>query len=317
MSTDYVRIERAIRYLEENFRRQPTLDELAEHLHLSPFHLQRLFTRWAGISPKRFVQFLTAEYAKEMLRNSATLLETSYESGLSGPGRLHDLMISVEAVTPGEYKSGGAGLQICYGFHDSPFGTCLLAATERGVCGLSFATSPDEREQALEDLRTRWPAAEIVEAPAFTQPLVEQIFPQNVTQLNGTESSGTNGNGRVNGAQEPPRGLTLLLNGTNFQVKVWEALLRIPSGALCSYEDVAHLIDRPSAARAVGGAVGANPIAYLIPCHRVIRKSGVIREYRWGSMRKKAMIGWEAAALAARQSATGSAAGHLPEMSTV
>lgn len=300
MHTDYARIEEAIRYLEENFRQQPTLDELAAHLHLSPYHVQRLFTQWAGISPKRFVQFLTAEYAKEMLHNSATLLETSYESGLSGPGRLHDLMISVEAVTPGEYKKGGAGLQIDYGFHETPFGECLLTVTERGICGLSFIAG-DGRTQALSELRARWHAAEITENPTVTQPLVEQIFPQNVTEV--YEHAGhENGTDGAPHKISQPRPLKLLLNGTNFQIKVWEALLRIPSGALCSYEDVAHLIDRPSAARAVGGAVGANPIAYLIPCHRVIRKSGVIKDYRWGSTRKKAMIGWEAAALSAHPS---------------
>lgn len=277
---NYQRIEQAILYLEQNFRRQPSLDEMAEHLHLSPFHLQRIFKQWAGISPKRFVQFLTAEHAKAMLHDSASVLDTAYESGLSGPGRLHDLLISVEAVTPGEYKSGGAGLRIVYGFHETPFGECLLATTPRGICALLFTDGTDGRTEALADLRGRWHAAELIEDASVTAPLVEQIFPQNVTGVEKNDS---------------PTPVTLLLNGTNFQIQVWRALLSIPAGALCSYGDVAQQIGRPSAARAVGGAVGANPIAYLIPCHRVIRKSGVIQEYRWGTTRKKALIGWEAA----------------------
>jgi AraC family transcriptional regulator of adaptative response/methylated-DNA-[protein]-cysteine methyltransferase len=272
-NSDYDRIAEAIRFLEAHALDQPDLDTLADYLGLSSYHLQRLFTRWAGISPKRFVQYLTVEYAKETLRASHNVLDASLESGLSGPGRLHDLFVTVEAVTPGEFKTGGLGLSIAYGVHESPFGACLLAVTERGVCGLSFV---DEGiDGALADLRVRWPAARISEGAHQTGPVFEQIFP--------------------NGKQELRQPVALLLKGTNFQIKVWEALLQVPSGAVCTYEDVAQSIGQPTAARAVGSAVSANAIAYLIPCHRVIRKTGLIRDYRWGATRKKAILGWEAA----------------------
>jgi len=278
MSTDYQRIAEAIRYLETHFREQPELDELAAHMNLSPFHLQRLFTRWAGISPKRFVQFLTAEHAKQLLDASHSVLDATYETGLSSPSRLHDLFIATEAVTPGEFKNKGAGLQIFYGRHTTPFGDCLLGATERGICRLTFLDEEHDWASAVAELRVGWPEAVISENPAQTQPLVDQIFPPEPTHA--------------------PRSIQLVLRGTNFQIKVWEALLKIPTGAVASYEDVAKLIGQPNAARAVGGAIGANNIAYLIPCHRVIRKSGVIQEYRWGPTRKKAMLGWEAAQMA-------------------
>ncbi len=271
-ASDYQLIAAAIAYLEANHRSQPSLEELARHVAVSPFHLQRLFKRWAGISPKRFVQFLTVEHAKQLLAESRTMLDAAYETGLSGPGRLHDLFINVEAMTPGEFKLGGQGLTIQYGFHATPFGECLLAATERGICGLNFVGQPG-REAELEALRARWPAAELVENPEATAAVVDKIF------------------AAEHGSEDAVR---LLLAGTNFQIKVWEALLRIPPGSACTYEDVAQWVGQPSAARAVGGAVGANAIAYLIPCHRVIRKSGVIRDYRWGSTRKKAILGWEA-----------------------
>lgn len=271
-SSDYQLIAAAIAYLEANHRSQPSLEELASHVAVSPFHLQRLFKRWAGISPKRFVQFLTVEHAKQLLAESRTMLDAAYETGLSGPGRLHDLFINVEAMTPGEFKLRGQGLTIQYGFHDTPFGECLLASTERGICGLNFVGQPG-REAELEALRARWPAAELVENPEATAAVVDKIF------------APEHGSGDA---------VHLLLAGTNFQIKVWEALLRIPPGSACTYEDVAQWVGQPSAARAVGGAVGANAIAYLIPCHRVIRKSGVIRDYRWGSTRKKAILGWEA-----------------------
>jgi AraC family transcriptional regulator, regulatory protein of adaptative response / methylated-DNA-[protein]-cysteine methyltransferase len=269
-SSDYQMIAAAIAYLEANHRSQPSLEELAAHLAISPFHLQRLFKRWAGISPKRFVQFLTVEHAKELLVESRTMLDAAYETGLSGPGRLHDLFVNVEAMTPGEFKLGGHGLTIQYGFHVTPFGECLLAMTERGVCGLNFVGEAG-RDAELAALRRRWPAADLYEEPVATAAVVDSIF----APAQGDE-------------------IRLLLAGTNFQIKVWEALLRIPPGSACTYEDVAQWVGQPSAARAVGGAVGANAIAYLIPCHRVIRKSGVIKEYRWGSTRKKAILGWEA-----------------------
>lgn len=274
MTTDYQRVAQAIQYLEQNYQTQPSLDELATQLALSPFHLQRLFTQWAGVSPKRFVQYLTAEHAKHLLTHAHSVLDAAYETGLSGPGRLHDLLIATEAVTPGEFKQRGAGLQIAYGRHETPFGDCLLAATTRGICQLLFLTEGGW-DQAVAELREQWREANLAEDTAQTQPYTDQIFP-------------------VNG-QQGQRTITLLLKGTNFQLKVWKALLQIPQGAAWSYEDVAQAIGQPSAARAVGGAVGANPIGYLIPCHRVIRKSGVIQEYRWGPTRKKAMLAWESA----------------------
>ncbi|HMN30385.1 MAG TPA: methylated-DNA--[protein]-cysteine S-methyltransferase [Caldilineaceae bacterium] len=273
-STDYQRIAEAIEYLDTNYRNQPELDDLAAHLHLSPFHLQRLFTRWAGISPKRFVQYLTVQHAKQRLNAAQSVLDAALDAGLSGPGRLHDLLVVTEAVTPGEYKSKGAGLTIRYGRHTTPFGDCLLAATERGVCKLAFV-GEEGWAAAVDDLRQQWGGATLVQDPAYTQPLLDLIFPP--------------------ASAQGERKLNLLLKGTNFQLKVWEALLRIPPGDTTSYEAVAKAIGQPEAARAVGGAVGSNSIAYLIPCHRVIRKSGVIQDYHWGATRKKAILLWEAA----------------------
>jgi AraC family transcriptional regulator, regulatory protein of adaptative response / methylated-DNA-[protein]-cysteine methyltransferase len=271
LSSDYERIERAILYLEQNFRNQPSLEEVAQSVHLSKYHFQRLFKRWAGISPKQFLQFLTIEYAKKMLAESSTILDTTLEAGLSSPSRLHDLFITFEAITPGEFKDKGAGLKIVYGFHETPFGRCLLATTPRGICSLVFVAEGQE-EQALAELKQGWPNSEFGEEPDQTQPLVNRIF---------TPS-----------ADEAP--LNLVLKGTNFQVKVWEALLRVPPGAMVSYHDIAAYIGQPSASRAVAQAIGQNPIAYIIPCHRVIRKMGIINDYRWGASRKKAILGWEA-----------------------
>lgn len=277
---DYALVAAAIRYLESHQPAQPELDELATQLGVSPFHLQRVFKRWAGISPKRFLQFLTVEHAKQLLAASHSVLDAAYAAGLSGPGRLHDLFVTVEAMTPGEYKTGGAGLTITYGAHASPFGPCVIATTARGVCALNFDDGGGLAPDAA--LHARWPHARLVENPDAIAAVAGQIF-------HGAWSTDP-------AAGQAP--LRLLLAGTNFQIKVWEALLRIPAGAVCTYEDVAALIGQPAAARAVGGAVGANEIAFLIPCHRVIRKSGVIRDYRWGSTRKKAILGWEAARLA-------------------
>lgn len=271
---DYTLVAQAIGYLEEHFQDQPSLDELADRLHLSPFHLQRVFTRWAGISPERFLQFLTVDYAKGRLAESAGVLDTAYAAGLSGPGRLHDLFVTLEAVTPGEFKNQGAGLEIVYGRHRTPFGDCLPAVTARGICGLHFLDDGDWTA-AVEQLHRQWPAATLREDPQATAPLMARIFASDPA-----------------GAKPP---LSLLVKGTNFQVKVWSALLRIPSGAVCTYADVARAISRPNAARAVGSALAANPIAYLIPCHRVIRAGGLMKEYRWGTARKKALLGWEAA----------------------
>ena len=272
-ATDYERIERAIRYLEENYRQQPNLKALAQGAGLSEFHFQRLFRRWAGISPKRFLQYLTAGYAVRMLRAAHTNLEVAYDAGLSGGGRLHDLLINLHAVTPGELKRAGAGLTIHYGFHASPFGECLIAVTTRGVCHLSFL-SMEDRQAALTELAAEWPRAHIEEAPRVTAPLARQLFT------------------RVNGHAP---GIDLHVRGTNFQIKVWEALLRIPPGGVVSYEDLARHIHAPRAVRAVANAVAHNPVAWLIPCHRVIRKSGALGGYRWGETRKKVLLAWEAA----------------------
>ena len=271
---DYSRIERAILFLEENYHRQPELREVAQSVHLSEFHFQRLFRRWAGISPKRFIQFLTLEHAKKLLDASHSVLDATYDAGLSSPGRLHDLFVNIEAMTPGEFKAQGAGIRIRYGFHPSPFGECLLSVTERGICGLGFIGAGG-RAKILRDFQSRWPEAHWEENAPLTQPYISRIF--------GGEKQ--NGN----------RPITLVLQGTNFQIKVWEALLRIPMGSVIPYEDLATRVCSVRAARAVGGAVGKNPIAFLIPCHRVIRKAGGIGGYHWGAARKKAMLAWEAA----------------------
>ena len=271
LADDYRQIEKALIYLEHNFDRQPTLDEIAASAGFSEYHFQRLFTRWVGISPKRFLQYLTKEHAKELLEHSASLLDVSYQSGLSGPGRLHDLFVTCEAVTPGQYKSRGEGMAIRYGFHETPFGECLLAVTDRGICSLSF--NKGNLKDAVDDFRHRWEKAQIIEDPNTTASLVQHIFPL---------------------ANEPSDAqLHLHLSGTNFQIKVWEALLRIPAGNVVSYEQIAEAIGKPTAARAVSRAVAENPVAYIIPCHRVIRKMGVFGGYRWGPARKKAILGWE------------------------
>ena len=276
---DYQRVEQAIRFLEANFRRHPSLDEIAESVHLSKYHFQRLFKRWAGISPTQFLQFLTLEYAKERLQESQSVLDAALDAGLSGPGRLHDLFVTFEATTPGEYKKQGTGLQITYGIHDTPFGKCLLATTARGICALHFAQTSDI-PAAVKPLTDHWPQAQLVEDRRQTQPLVDQIF--------------------APATADHSRPFHLLLKGTNFQVKVWQALLTIPPGAMVSYQDVAAYMDKPNAARAVAGAVARNPVAYLIPCHRVISRTGKAHRYRWGTARKKAMLGWEASRRAER-----------------
>jgi AraC family transcriptional regulator of adaptative response/methylated-DNA-[protein]-cysteine methyltransferase len=273
LAEDYQRVAQAIRFLEQNTLRQPSLSEVAESVHLSEYHFQRLFTRWVGISPKRFLQFLTKEGAKQLLENSENLLDVAYEVGLSGPSRLHDLFIATEAVTPGEYKRQGEGLEIFYGFHASPFGECLLAITARGICHLGFVENGDQN-RALEILRQNWAEARLAHDPVAVFPYIAKIFPL---------------------AKGEPARLPLVLKGTNFQIKVWEALLRIPPGAVTTYSDLAAAIGMPRAARAVGNAVASNPIPVLIPCHRVIRKAGDFGKYRYGATRKKALLGWERA----------------------
>ena len=248
---------------------QPSLDEVAAHIGLSAWHFQRLFTRWAGVSPKRFLQYLTLSRARERLRASASVLDAALDVGLSGPGRLHDLFVSVDAVTPGEFKDAGKGLELRYGFRETSFGECLAATTPRGLCSLGFV-EPGGRGEALEALRRQWRNAAVTEAPEDIEPVVSQIFTPQVA-----------------GGKEP---LRLLLRGTNFQLKVWEALLRIPEGTVISYGALAQAIGRPGASRAVGRAVGSNPVACLIPCHRVLRSSGEVGGYRWGTARKKALL---------------------------
>jgi len=269
LSADYRRVEQAIRFLEDNARRQPDLTEVAAHVGLSEYHFQRLFTRWAGISPKRFLQFLTKENAKALLSRTS-VLSAAYEAGLSGPGRLHDLLVQCEAVTPGEYRMKGAGVDIAYGFHPTPFGECLLALTGRGICFLAFVDG--ERQYALEQLRFDWANANLREDPSRTHLVLQQIF-----------------------APRPGASIALHLRGTNFQIKVWEALLRLPPGAATSYEALAEQVGSINAARAVGNAVAHNPLAYLIPCHRVLQKAGGFGNYRYGPARKQAILGWEMA----------------------
>jgi AraC family transcriptional regulator of adaptative response/methylated-DNA-[protein]-cysteine methyltransferase len=280
-ASDYARVEQALTFLHENYQRQPTLQEIASSISLSEYHFRRLFSRWVGISPKRFLQFLTKERAKELLAMSDDLLSVTYQSGLSGPSRLHDLFVSCEAVTPGEYKAQGAGLDIAYGFHETPFGECLLATTNRGICALTFMYK-NSPEQALSRLQENWQQARLILDPARTGLLVEQIF-HFPNQPLGTP-------------------LSLFLKGTNFQIKVWEALLRIPPGSVVSYAAIAQAIGHPPALRAVGNAVGQNPIQFLIPCHRVIRKMGEFGNYRGGTPRKMALLGWEAAQAQVRPS---------------
>ncbi len=273
-ATDALRIEKAIHFIEANFKRQPSLKEIAASVNLSEYHFQRLFRRWAGISPKRFVQFLTAEYARRLLEESRSVLDTAYDVGMSGPGRLHDLTVNVHAMSPGEVKTRGAGLTIRYGFHDSPFGECLITTTGRGVCALSFVAA-NSRKTLVDDLADRWLCATLEEKPHATRSVAKRIFQP------------APANDRA--------GLSLFVAGTNFQIRVWEALLTIPPGMLVSYSDVASLAGRPRAVRAAGTAIGQNPISFLIPCHRVIQRTGAFGKYRWGDAKKRALIGWEAA----------------------
>jgi len=273
-SSDYQCIEKAILFIAGHFQEQPGLDEIAESVHLSKYHFSRLFKRWAGISPMQFLQFMTLDYTKQKLLDSRSLLDTALDGGLSGPGRLHDLFVTFEAMTPGEFKRRGAGLRIAYGITDSPFGDCLLAVTERGICHLGFIPG-DGQADALEQLSAAWPGADFTESPGPIRTLAQRIF-------------------RVN-MEKPHRPFNLHLKGTNFQVNVWKALLNIPEGRVACYQDIAAFIGRPAAVRAVAQAIAINPVAFLIPCHRVIAKTGKIHNYRWGAARKKALIGWEAA----------------------
>jgi len=274
MPTDYDRIAQAIYWIEAHIKEQPRLEDLARMLGLSPFHTQRLFTRWAGVTPERFLEFLTGKVAKQRLGKSQSIPSASYAEGRSGPGRLHDHMVHIDAVTPEEYKLQGKGLTISYGIHPTIFGDCLLALTERGIAHLSFSVNGDS-ESLVHDLRRRWPHARLQRNMKKTKPYPSRIFSRTV-------------------AQHALRS-HLFLRGTNFQLKVWEALLRIPAGHFTTYQHIANALGHPKAARAVGNAVGANPVSFLIPCHRVIQNTGAIGNYRWGKVRKKAILAWEAA----------------------
>ncbi|PJJ60086.1 bifunctional transcriptional activator/DNA repair enzyme AdaA [Hymenobacter chitinivorans] len=271
--TDYQRIAAAIDYIRANFRAQPTLEQIAAQAHWSPFHFQRKFQQWAGVSPKKFLQYLSVEHAKSLLQQQRSVAEASYETGLSGSGRLHDLFVTLEAMTPGEYRQGGAALTIRYSFGEGRFGSYLVASTPKGICRLHFA---DDAELALAELRQEWPQATLLEHATPEHAQVARFFAREFG---------------------PADRLHLHLKGTDFQLKVWESLLRIPEGRLTTYAGLATAAGHEAAVRAVGTAIGANPVGYLIPCHRVIRQGGELGQYRWGASRKAALVGWEAAQL--------------------
>ena len=298
---DYRRIEAAITHIAAHYRDAPALDEVAAAANLSPFHFQRLFTRWAGVSPKGFARYLSLDHARALLRHEgASCLDAAYEAGLSGAGRLHDMFVRIEAMTPGEYSRGGAGLDIRYGFADSLFGEVIIAATDRGVCHLAFCDDGDgdARMMALDGLHAAFPAADIslVElAPQRDAPFDMQ------PDMRGHATAALSVLSALNSDWSSPAMIRLHLRATTFQMKVWEALLRIPMGRLASYGDVATAIGHPGAGRAVGTAIGANPVAWLIPCHRVIRRNGEAGGYMWGPARKRAIIGWESAQCDSRQ----------------
>jgi len=277
--SDYERITQAISFITSRVDRQPTLNEIAAHIHLSPFHFQRLFSRWAGVTPKRFLQVLTVERAKQLLTESMPLLEVSDSVGLSSSSRLYDHFVQLEAVTPGEYKTGGMGLSIEYAVHDTPFGDAFIAITPKGVCKLVFLQD-GEIDEHLADLCKTWPYAEMHANRQSTLGVIDDMFDREM---------------KSNREMKTDRPLSLHVSGTNFQINVWKALLSIPPGTVASYSQVAAAIGQPNAARAVGLAVGANPVAFLIPCHRVIRQSGKIGGYHWGETRKHAIHAWEAA----------------------
>ena len=274
---DYDAIRRSIEYLTRNWRNQPSLEELADHVGLSPSHLQRLFTHWTGgLSPKGFVQAVTLDHAKQLLDQSASILDTSFEVGLSGPSRLHDLFVTHEAITPGIYKAKGAGLTLRYGFHACPFGKALIMITDQGLAGLAFADMGEE-QKILADMCGRWPNADYVEAPDATSPYAERIF------------------NRDHWCEDRPLRITMI--GTDFEIRVWETLLKIPFGSATTYSDIASKIGNPKASRAVGTAVGKNPVSFVVPCHRVLAKGGNLGGYHWGLTRKQAILGWESSQL--------------------
>jgi AraC family transcriptional regulator, regulatory protein of adaptative response / methylated-DNA-[protein]-cysteine methyltransferase len=275
---DYAIVQRAIAFIAKNWRTQPATETIADAAGVAPDELHHLFRRWCGLTPKAFVQALTLDHARRLLRESVSVLDAAYEVGLSGPGRLHDLFVTHEAMSPGEWKAGGEGLTLCYGLHPSPFGTALVMASERGLAGVAFADAGEDKS-ALADMMRRWPKARYVEDAARTAPLARRIFDPARWR-----------------ADQP---LRVVLIGTDWEVRVWEALLRIPMGRATTYSDIAKRVCTVKAARAVGAAVGKNPIAFVVPCHRVIGKAGDLTGYHWGLTRKRAMLGWEAGQVAA------------------
>ncbi|HQY73256.1 MAG TPA: bifunctional helix-turn-helix domain-containing protein/methylated-DNA--[protein]-cysteine S-methyltransferase [Aestuariivirga sp.] len=277
-TNDYDLVKHTLAFISENWREQPSLETLADQAGLSPTHLQRLFTRWAGLSPKAFLQAVTLDHARGLLRDSASILDASYELGLSGPGRLHDLFVTHEGMSPGIYKAHGRGLSIRYGFHDCPFGRALILITSEGLAGLAFADHGKEKS-ALADMTSRWPEAAYVEDQQATASYARRIFEAERWQ--------------------PDQPLKIVFIGTDFEIRVWETILRIPFGKASTYSDIACHIGKPKAARAVGTAVGKNPISFVVPCHRVLEKSGGLGGYHWGLTRKRAILGWEAGAMAA------------------
>jgi AraC family transcriptional regulator of adaptative response/methylated-DNA-[protein]-cysteine methyltransferase len=269
---NYNRIAKAIAFIQEHFQEQPSLGEIAETIHVSPYHFQRLFTEWAGVSPKKFMQYISVEHAKQLLKQEGTTLaDAAWETGFSGTGRLHDLFVGIEGMTPGEFKNGGENLHINYSFAESPFGKMIVASTEKGICHMSFM---DDAQLAFNELKSRFPNAHYQQLLDKHQQDGLFIFQHDWSKLDQ---------------------IKLHLNGTPFQLKVWETLLKIPMGSLVTYGDIAQKIEKPSASRAVGTAIGNNPVAFLIPCHRVIQSTGKIGGYMWGNTRKTAIIGWEAA----------------------
>ena len=270
---DYDSVRRAIAFISEHWRTQPTIEAMADAAGVTPDELHHLFRRWAGLTPKAFMQALTLDHAKGLLRDSASVLDAALDSGLSGPGRLHDLFVTHEAMSPGEWKNGGAGMTLAYGFHPSPFGTAIVIASGRGLAGLAFADAGEEHI-CLADMKRRWPRATYVEDPDGTAALAQRVFDTKMWRAD--------------------RPLRVVLIGTDFEVRVWETLLKIPMGRAVSYSDIASKIKNPKASRAVGAAIGRNPVSFVVPCHRALGKSGALTGYHWGITRKQAMLGWEA-----------------------
>jgi AraC family transcriptional regulator of adaptative response/methylated-DNA-[protein]-cysteine methyltransferase len=272
-AADYERVRRIVAFISERWREQPSLDDIADHVGLSTTHVHHLFRRWCGLTPKAFLQAITLDNAKALLAQSASVLDATFEVGLSGPGRLHDLFVTHEAMTPGDFKAGGGGLRLSFGYHPSPFGEAIVVATERGIAGIGFVDGGN-RAAALADMRRRWPKAEYVEDGPATASLARRAFEPARWR-----------------SEEP---LRVVLIGTDFEVRVWRTLLRIPFGRATTYSAIADRIGKPTASRAVGAAVGKNPISFVVPCHRVLGRSGALTGYHWGLTRKQAILGWEA-----------------------